>query len=138
MTKVPLESTLQAFESDSDSNQNNEQRSDEERVKFKFEFKPKVCDECIAQNEIEKYTFERKKITIRILEEEEPAPETTATTTNTHGVDEKNENAKNRRSPNTNEAASTVASKRPKSPIDNNAENENGDDDVIPVLRDEF
>lgn len=38
---------------------------------FEFDFFPNVCQECLTQNELEKFLFENKKIFIRTLDEED-------------------------------------------------------------------
>ena len=37
-----------------------------------FIFEPDVCQQCIEQNELDKYLFENKKIYIRQIEEDSP------------------------------------------------------------------
>lgn len=45
--------------------------NDSEESLINFEFEPQVCQDCMAQNELDKMLFENKKILIRIQDEEE-------------------------------------------------------------------
>jgi hypothetical protein len=84
----------------------------EHNPKWVFQFRPNICQICLAQNELEKYTFENKKIIVRLVDDEETAPTTTTKTS----VKATNDNSNNSSG---NEAA-TSTTKRAKSPLDNN------------------
>ncbi|RMZ96708.1 Ubiquitin carboxyl-terminal hydrolase 48 [Brachionus plicatilis] len=45
--------------------------NDSEESLINFEFEPQVCQDCMAQNELDKMLFENKKILIRFQDEEE-------------------------------------------------------------------
>lgn len=99
-------------ESGGESNGATSRAENKTELNYKFEFDPPVCEKCIAQNEIDKYTFENKKIIIRMIDEEEVAPTAASQTTPL---------SNNTIMPNLTDEqrVGDTAIKRPKSPADN-------------------
>lgn len=68
------EKILNAMDEKNSSNVPHECKTEkaENKLEFKYEFYPNVCQECLAQNELDKYLFENKKIVIRQIDDDEP------------------------------------------------------------------